>query len=1378
MKIKSKLMAIMMVLMLFAFVVPAIVKNASASGALGGIWHLDEGTGTTAYDSSGNGNHGTVYGGATWTNGKIDKALEFDGVNDYVNVLDSNSLDITGKITMEAWIYPYTVSKMQVIVQKYNYSGPPYNGAYYLGVGGYGYNNKILLGLSHNGYNFYYILSNTNITANTWTHVAATSNGTHMSIYINGIRDKVAAYPPGVIYASAAPLRIGCFLPELGQPRFFNGIIDEVRVSAGTIWTVDDDRVQCPNADFTSIQAAIDKASADDTIIVHDGTYNEALYINKRLTIRAASTPVIKGGQMRATNYGNRQATIFVEDADNVILEGFDVEGQGLGVPSGTKSYAIIYENSGGIIRDCIISPNTIGDMYSAAIAAWDNSDVTIKRCMIQNFGRIGIYSNNATLSVEGNTIIGQVYGLNNLVNYGIEIEDYTGPSSAQITSNEIYNCDNTHPSPLWSSGAIIVDIWRSYYDLSPSTVSIKNNDIHDNFEAIEIVSSSLSYAHYNDIHNNRYGVWVNPDLYNNYAMFDARFNWWGDASGPNQTTTNPGGLGNDAGDYVDYSPWLGFVVGTTPMTWHANPTGAPGAIQEAVNEASTGDTILVHDGTYDEQVVLDKSLTLQGGSTPVIKPSSATILTTVLDGLFWGGTKQIASIIVANTAGASVTVKNIIIDGENIVTKPTGADYVAGVFYRETGGTIDTVTVANMTIGSTGTAVRGYGVYLSAITYSVSVEIEYCLITNYDKNAIDAHGDKLSINIHDNTLTGRGPLPNGDEVQNGVIVMDGATGKVDYNNISDMAYTPETWWSAGIMFLESDGSAEGNIITNCQIGVIFQDGSGSAQTNIVTGGTVGLLGLWAQYTTAGTWTATFVGNTISGVRDSSGYENGAIGAQSWDAGSSLVVTIHNNKILGDGSTSADGIYIGDVPEYDPAGNIQAIITSNIISGWQNGIHLVSSIGTGSIITCNNIFNNGIGIHVEAVVNVNNICVNYDNIYSNSFGLKAYGPSTLNAKYNWWGHFTGPYHSTLNPSGLGNAVSDYVSFNPWLLVEKVPPLVHDVAITQVVPSAVRVAVGTTVQIDVTAKNEGTAYENFTVTLYYDSNIIGMQTITELTPGASKLITFNWDTTGTTPGTDYTITAVASTVPGETDTTDNTKSAVDKVRVGEPPLMKAPTYQAKFLNQTVTINVTINDLKAYWRIIAIEFRLCYDDTLLQLINVTEGPFLKHFASLQPGSDGTLFLFNPDYDPIYGSSVMVGVFILPNATGYWNPPFPEGSGTIATLTFKAIYQERGLEKPPLFCELALVETDVFDDDGITIPYNVQNGLYKIWPTHIADINYDGKVDLKDYYRITRAFGEFPGRPRWDPIADLNGDQKVDLKDVYTCAKGFGWVQNPDP
>ena len=782
--------------------------------------------------------------------------------------------------------------------------------------------------------------------------------------------------------------------------------------------------------------------------------------------------------------------------------------------------------------------------------------------------------------------------------------------------------------------------------------------------DASEWYSSNLVVNFNNILGSTSYGV-------NNLGpnVVDARFDWWGDASGPTHSS-NTGGTGDSISDNVDYSPWLGATFETTPRTYHVNPTGAPGAIQEAINEASSGDMIIVHDGTYDEQVVIDKSLTLQGGSTPIVKPSSAAILTTVLDGLFSGGIKQIAGIIVANAAGGSVTVKNIIVDGENIIAKPPGADYVAGIFYRETGGTIDTVTVANMTIGSTGTAVRGYGVYLSAITYTVLVEIEYCTIINYDKNAIDVHGYKLSVNIHDNTLTGRGPLPNGDEVQNGVVVMDGATGTVDYNDISNMAYTPETWWSAGIMFLESDGSAEGNIITNCQIGIIFQDGSGSAQTNTVAGGTVGLLGIWAQYTTAGTWTANFVGNTISGVRDSPGYENGAIGAQSWDAGSSLVVTIHNNKILGDGSTSADGIYIGDVPEYEPAGNIQVIITSNTISGWQNGIHLVSSVDAGSI-SNNNITDTYLGIFVESATSVqicnnrlidfvkggivtrgaknifiegntisttlhdeapngidigtytgtngtvkgnkisgcswngftgdyetswsgsgilviesgdslevigntvhncdvgmdiesdstkitcndvhNNIYglvfwnakpqVNYNNIYDNiQYGVyrTTSGNLTdaLDARYNWWGNTTGPHHPTLNPTGSGDNVSDYVSFAPWLLQEKVPPLIHDVAVISVVPNVTQQYPGRIVNITVVVKNNGNMYETFNVTAYRDSIPIGTILVTDLGIGENTTLIFNWNTSGLTPCHLWTIKAEAAVV-GDINPSDNT-----------------------------------------------------------------------------------------------------------------------------------------------------------------------------------------------------------------------------------------------
>ncbi|MEM2130134.1 MAG: right-handed parallel beta-helix repeat-containing protein [Candidatus Bathyarchaeia archaeon] len=325
-----------------------------------------------------------------------------------------------------------------------------------------------------------------------------------------------------------------------------------------------------------TIQQAINVAYAGDTIYVHSGLYNEALYIDKSLTLKGVGSPmpIIKGAQMRTTNYGNRQATIFVEDAANVTLECFDIEGEELGLPSGTRSYAVLYESSTGMIRNCVVSPNTIGNMYSTAIAFWDNSIVTVENSIIKNFGRIGIYSNNATSIIKNNEIIGQVYSLDNQVIYGIEIEDYSGPSVAEITGNKVYNCNNTHPSPLWSSAAILVDGWREwadYYNLAllPSKVTITYNTIYNNYESIEIVANEFSYAHYNNFYNNAWGVISAPENWTTnptYYVFDARYNWWGDASGPYHETTwiymgNPYGphygLGDPVSDYVLYDPWL-----------------------------------------------------------------------------------------------------------------------------------------------------------------------------------------------------------------------------------------------------------------------------------------------------------------------------------------------------------------------------------------------------------------------------------------------------------------------------------------------------------------------------------------------------------------------------------------------------------------------------------------------------------------------------------------------------------------------------------------------------------------------------------------------------------------------------------------------------
>jgi hypothetical protein len=80
-----------------------VVLTSATRADLVGWWRFDEGSGTVAYDSSGNDHDGTIYGSPSWVSGVGGSALEFDGTDDYVGTGES-LLDNMSEFTLACWV--------------------------------------------------------------------------------------------------------------------------------------------------------------------------------------------------------------------------------------------------------------------------------------------------------------------------------------------------------------------------------------------------------------------------------------------------------------------------------------------------------------------------------------------------------------------------------------------------------------------------------------------------------------------------------------------------------------------------------------------------------------------------------------------------------------------------------------------------------------------------------------------------------------------------------------------------------------------------------------------------------------------------------------------------------------------------------------------------------------------------------------------------------------------------------------------------------------------------------------------------------------------------------------------------------------------------
>lgn len=208
------------------------LKTATDTGLVA-YWSFDEGSGTTAEDfSPANANTGTLTNGPTWVDGKVGKALNFDGTNDYVTMGNTNDIT-TGDFTLAYWMNPENVSQVRSVIGKRENVGPYRQ--YQVGVGyingtGVPVSAKKVFFFGNNANADYQSVHTTNdVVDGQWHHVTVTRTSSGILIYIDGVSVPLTTQAAGLVsenFTNPANFNLGY---DNGS-NYYKGLLDEVRI--------------------------------------------------------------------------------------------------------------------------------------------------------------------------------------------------------------------------------------------------------------------------------------------------------------------------------------------------------------------------------------------------------------------------------------------------------------------------------------------------------------------------------------------------------------------------------------------------------------------------------------------------------------------------------------------------------------------------------------------------------------------------------------------------------------------------------------------------------------------------------------------------------------------------------------------------------------------------------------------------------------------------------------------------------------------------------------------------------------------------------------------------------------------------------------------
>ena len=457
------------------------------------------------------------------------------------------------------------------------------------------------------------------------------------------------------------------------------------------------------NIYFTNINTAINdtRTIAGDVIRILPADFTEPgqILVSKDVILEGTgiATTTLRPGMDTGAS-GDPRGFILVDTGIDFDIREMTINGTGRLV---YQAIRIKGEGSVDNVRFTEIKYNESGPHYSGvAVVPFGTGNVDITNSTFDEIGRIGVlyFGSGITGSnFSDNTYVGK--GAGDWLDYALDI---SAGAIVNVDGNNISNNKGIASSDGSTSGGILVSTF-----FAPGTeATITDNEITNNSSGILVgfdgSDASTVVANNNDITGNDNGVSSTA------AEVDATLNWWGNASGP--SGEGPG-TGDSVSENVIFCPWLDAatpggmaksgIFNSTQSTYHCT-------IQEAIDAATAADLIVVSADTYTENIIVNKTLTIQGPNA-AIEPCSGTRVDEAIIMAAGGTNITIASdnvsilgfkftnpngpYVLLNTSGNNMLFQNNIVDQVG-TTATSGNTHALNI--SPSGGNLDGINILN----------------------------------------------------------------------------------------------------------------------------------------------------------------------------------------------------------------------------------------------------------------------------------------------------------------------------------------------------------------------------------------------------------------------------------------------------------------------------------------------------------------------------------------------------------------------------------------------------------------------------------------------------------------------------------------------------------